>query len=573
MCRSSYGVPLGCESVPAQLESCVGGGFLARSPAAFTALASRTGLRRVLAAYALYDFVEFFVWLAVILWAFQIGGPYLAGLAALVQLVPAAFLAPALASVGDRIPRGSALVVAYAFVAATCAITATALLVSAPIPIVLTASTAVTTGVAVARPIHFAALPQLAATPDELVSANSLSSVADGIFRFFGPVAAGIVVATLGYWQAFVIAMVFCVAAAGLCVGLRSGFAVLDATHKPGGLRAALEGIVTLRGDWGSLALLLVLTVDFVITGSLDVLGVALAGDVLGVGTTGAGLLIGSLGIGGLVGAVMGAWLSRGRRLTPVIVTGGVLEGLGFAAVALLSSPTLAMVVLAVAGTGGAVMLVSGRTLLQRAIDDRVLARVFAIQESTTLIGTAVGAMLAPLLIARFSVLGAFVPLGLGCVLLALLGVVLIKRVDARAVYRPHEISLLRGVSFLAHLPQYDLERLAKNARWDVVVPGTIVVRQGELGRFFYVIADGEFNVSVDGELRPVLLGPGAGFGEIALLRVVPRTATITSVTSARLLALEACDFLAAVTGSADGHAIAGEVTATHLARDLDVRR
>lgn len=157
--------------------------------------------------------------------------------------------------------------------------------------------------------------------------------------------------------------------------------------------------------------------------------------------------------------------------------------------------------------------------------------------------------------------------------LLALLRVVLIKRVDARAVYRPHEISLLRGVSFLAHLPQYDLERLAKNARWDVVVPGTVVVRQGELGRFFYVIADGEFNVSVDGELRPVLLGPGAGFGEIALLRVVPRTATITSVTSARLLALEASDFLAAVTGSADGHAIAAEVTATHLAGDLDARR
>ncbi len=546
---------------------------MARLPAAFTALASRTGLRPVLAAYALFDFVEFFVWLAIILWAFEIGGAYLAGLAALVQLVPAAFLAPALASVGDRIPRGTALVVAYTFVGATCAITAMALLASAPTPVVLAASTVVTTGIAVVRPIHFAALPQLAATPDELVSANSLSSVADGIFRFVGPVAAGIVVATLGYWQAFVIATVFCVVAVGLCARLRSGFAVLDATHKPGSLRAALGGIVTLWGDWGSLVLLLVLTVDFVITGSLDVLGIALAGEVLGVGATGAGLLIGSLGVGGLVGAVMGASLSRGRRLAPVIVTAGVLEGLGFAAVALFSSPRPAMVVLAMAGTGGAVMLVSGRTLLQRATDDRVLARVFAIQESTTLIGTALGAILAPLLIDRFSVLGAFVPLGLGCALLALVGVVLVKRVDARAVYRPTEISLLRGVSFLSHLPQYDLERLAKSARWDVVVPGTVVVRQGDPGRRFYVIADGEFNVSVDGVRRPVPLGPGAGFGEVALLRVVPRTATITAVTSARLLTLEASDFLAAVTGSADGHATAAEVAATHLARDVNARR
>jgi MFS family permease len=546
---------------------------VARTPAAFTAftaLTSRTGLRRVLVAYALYDFVQFFVWLAIIFWSFHVGGAYLAGVAALVQMVPAAVLAPALASVGDRIPRGMALVVAYTFVGATCAITAMVLYTSAPIAVVLTAATAVTTGLAIVRPIHFAALPQLAATPDELVSANSLSSVADGIFRFLGPVAAGIVSATLGYWQVFVIAAALCLLAAGCCIGLRSGSAVLDTAHEPGGLRAALGGIATLWGDWGSLALLMVLTVDFVVTGALDVLGVAFAGDVLGVGATGAALVIGSLGIGGLVGAVMGASLSRGRRLAPVIVTGAVIEGLGFAAVALFRSPPPAMLVLAMAGTGGAIMLVSGRTLLQRATDDRVLARVFAVQESTTMIGTAAGAMLAPLLITRFSVAGAFVPLGIGCALLALLGVVLIKRVDAAAVYRPQEISLLRGVSFLSHLPEYDLERLAKNARWEVVVPGTVVVHQGDPGRLFYVIADGEFSVSVDGELRPVVLGPGVGFGEIALLRVVPRTATITSMTSARLLALDASDFLAAVTGSADGHAIAASVAATHLARDLN---
>ena len=79
--------------------------------------------------------------------------------------------------------------------------------------------------------------------------------------------------------------------------------------------------------------------------------------------------------------------------------------------------------------------------------------------------------------------------------------------------------------------------------------------------------------MTVDGERRPVALGPGAGFGEIALLHAVPRTATVTAETPGRLLVVEADDFLAAVTGSADGHAIATEVTSAHLARDRSAPR
>jgi hypothetical protein len=245
-----------------------------------------------------------------------------------------------------------------------------------------------------------------------------------------------------------------------------------------------------------------------------------------------------------------------------------MVEGGAFAAVALVGSLTPAMVLLAAAGTAGAVMIVSGRTLLQRATDDRVLARVFAIQESTTLLGTALGAIVAPLAIDWFSPRGAFVPIGLGCMLVALTGVVFIRRLDARAAYRPQETALLRAVPFLTVLPEYDIERLAKNSHWDVVLPGAVVVAQGDVGRAFYVVAEGEFSVTVDGERRPFTLGAGAGFGEIALLHAVPRTATITALTAGRLLVVDVHDFLAAVTGSADGRAMATEVSERHLDRD-----
>jgi len=147
-----------------------------------------------------------------------------------------------------------------------------------------------------------------------------------------------------------------------------------------------------------------VLTVGYVITGALDVLGVSYAAEVLGIQVTGAGVLIGSVGTGGLVGALPGASLARGRRLASVIVLGDAVEGL------------------ALAGTAGTVMLVSGRTLLERSTDGRVPARVFAIQESATPLGTALGGVPGPRAIAWFSPRGGFVPIGLACALLAVTG-------------------------------------------------------------------------------------------------------------------------------------------------------
>jgi CRP-like cAMP-binding protein len=72
----------------------------------------------------------------------------------------------------------------------------------------------------------------------------------------------------------------------------------------------------------------------------------------------------------------------------------------------------------------------------------------------------------------------------------------------------------------------------------------------------------------VHGVERPAHLTAPGWFGEIALLQDIPRTATVTAVTPARLLRVEAADFLAAVTGSADGRALANEVSLRHLARD-----
>lgn len=533
-----------------------------------SALRSRTGLRRVLLAYGFYNLVEIACWLGIVMWAYDKGGASLAGAAAVVQLVPSAVLAPLIASAGDRMSRGTALVLAHGFVALGTGLTWAALAVDAPAAVVIAASTLITTAVAVVRPIHYATIPQLSTSADELVSGNALSSAGEQFAFFAGPIVAGVVVEVWGPSLLLLSALVGSVIGTLLCMRLR-----LDAPEAPAedaseGFRATFEGFIALKGDWGSLSLLLLMTIPFVLGGALDVLGVAYSEEVLGQGETGAGFVIGAIGVGGLVGAVVATGFAGRRRLAPTITLVGVVTGALFGAVVLASTLALAMTLIALVGLGGAVLMVCGRTLLQRSTDDRVLSRVFAVQESAALLGLAVGAAVVPFLIERFGVAGAFVPIGLLAALIVLVGSVAVRRLDVRAVFRPRETGLLRRVPFFAVLPAYELERLAQKARWIEVGEGTDVVRQGEPGEDFFVAEQGRYAVTVDGVRKSHELGSDASFGEIALLHSVARTATVTALEPGRLLAVGAPDFLAAVTGSADGHALAREVAGAHVARD-----
>ena len=191
------------------------------------------------------------------------------------------------------------------------------------------------------------------------------------------------------------------------------------------------------------------------------------------------------------------------RRLSPVVALGGIVIGLGVAAVALTTRIGPASVCLLLAGVGGSVAMVAGRTLLQRVTDDRLLARIFAVQEGTSLLGFAVGAAIAPALVDGLSPAAAFVPVGIGAVMLTVIGLVVMRRLDSRAVPMPREVALLRRVPFLAVLPEYDLERLARASTWVDVSAGEEVIRQGDAGDRFYVIESGEFAVTVDAAPRP----------------------------------------------------------------------
>jgi predicted MFS family arabinose efflux permease len=544
-------------------------------PTTLRALSSRSGLRRAVVAYGLYGLVELSCWFAIILYAFARGGPQLAGLVAVAQVVPAAFVAPVLSGYAERLPRGTALVMGYGSIAIITAITSLALLADAPTAVIVLLATVNTTAIAVVRPIHFAALPQLSRGPEELVSANALATIADGLALFAGPIAAGLLTQAVGTWLVFFCACLIAGAATALCLRLGLTSATreeIEEEEEAPEWRAAIDGLSSLWGDWAALALLAIMATKFVVAGASDVLGVTFSEEVLHQGESGAGVMLAGLGIGALIGGAMSASFAVRRTLSPIVGICGLAIGISVSAVAVMTILPPAMAALTITGLGGSLLMISGRTLLQRTTDGRVMTRVFAVQESTSLLGVAVGAAAAPLLVDWLHPPGAWAVLGACLALLAVVALVFIRSLDGRAILLPDEIALLRRVPFLSVLPAYELERLARSARWTDVTTDQDVIRQGEAGDQFYVIGDGEFEVTIDGRTRPDRLMQGQSFGEIALLYAVPRTATVTARTDGRLLALSKDDFLAAVTGSEDGAAIATEISEAYLARDRERR-
>lgn len=527
--------------------------------------APNSRIRRALLAYLITAFVEFATWLAILLVAYREGGPVLVGVASVVMLVPAIILIPLAAGIGDRMHRSRALALTHVTIAVTSALTGLMLVVDAPFWATLIVATLLNVAVGVARPMHFAMLPLLADRPGDMVSANALSSSLDGVALFVGYVAAGVLTDHLGAWAVLMLCAGLASIAALLVGALNTPAAPISDDDVPGQILEALGGFVSLRRSAGALALLLLTAVMSVVEGANDALTVTFNDQVLGLTESTAGLIAGAYGIGLAIGGVTIASLARRRHLAPVVLGGALLMGLAQAAVSALGSlgPTVAMLVFI--GVGVSMIIVSARTLLQRSTDDTVLARVLGVQEGVELLGLTLGAVVGPLLVQLIGPSQAFLPLGALVALFGLLSFAAIRRLDARSVPREDEITLLHQVPFLSALQPYELERLARRSTWLDVPAGTRVITQGEVGDSYYVVDSGGFSVTVNGSIRDHELTAGDGFGEIALLHEVPRTASVTALSRSRLLRISAEDFLSTVLPNAAG---------TRLARTLaDARR
>jgi MFS family permease len=490
---------------------------------------------------------ELATWVALLVWAFDEGGATATGIIALAQLIPAAIVAPVGSVLGDRWTHRRALVVSQALQAVACAAVWAALVAEASLVVVCGLSGALAAALAMTRPVYYSALPELADDPEELTALNSLSSTVEGFADFIGPLIAGVLLATHG--AEWVLLSMAVLSAAGACVSLTLPSVRIIAAEDSSRYFALLRsGVLTLAHDRSVALLTLLVGAGFAVIGMLDILAVVLALDVLDAGAGSPGLLASAVGVGGMLGAALSIALIGRRRLAPAVVAGAGFAGLPLVIASASSALWQALILFALAGAGTAFLAVAIRTLTQRVVAPQVLTRVFGLQEAMLLAGTAAGAAAATALVGFLGPTTAFVAGGLFLPLAAALIWPWIRRLDDRSTAPGAVFDLLRRISIFSALPQSSVELLARELTMEQVPEGHAVVTQGEPGDRYYLIEEGAVSVLVDGdEVRT--LGPGEGFGEIALLRRVPRTATVRATTPVTLQALERETFLSVVTG------------------------
>jgi len=532
---------------------------------AFGSLAGNRALLRVLAAYLLFILTEYAVWIAMLVFAYKRGGTAVAGLVAVAQLVPAAVVAPVAAALADRRSPLFLLAGGYLVQAAAMAGTAAAIGTGSPLAAyaaAVVASTAVTT----TRPAQSALIPSLAATPDQLTAAN----VVAGWLEAAGAAAAGLVVGVLislaGVGSVFAVCAGLGLVAALLVAGLRvAGLAGAEqGAEEP--TAGAAEGLRLAVRQPRLRLMLALLTADAIVLGALDLLVVILALTVLGRPPGWAGYLEFAFGVGAVLAATVSAMLV-GRRLGGPILAAALVFSGALAAVAF--GPGLAgtVVLLAMAGAGHLLLEVATRTLLQRSVPPQLIGRIFGVLEGFTMAGLAVGALLVPVLAhlggSRLAVLGVAAVLPLA----AVAGGRAVFRLDAGTAVPVVEIALLRSLPLFAELPAPAIEGLAAALRPVRLDAGAVLIRQGDPGDAYFAIAAGELDAEQNGRFLG-RYGRGDGVGEIALLRAVPRTATVIAHTPATVYQLDRNLFLTAVLGHAPTRRQAEGIAAARLATD-----
>ena len=279
--------------------------------AIFRLVMSNPRLRRAVIAFAAFNLADWARWLSVLIYAFTRGGAVEAGAVSLLQLLPAALVAPLAASLGDRFRRDRVLVASYVAQASFMVAAAAAILIGTPAPVVYGLAVCGACAITLTRPAHGALLPWLARTPAELTAANAVSGTMEGLGILTGQAAAGLVLQFTNPGIALLTAALAASIAAALARSVRmdSSAMVTDRLEQPSTrpaireeLLAGFGAVLRLRGPR---TIVFLLGLAAFAWGALDVLIVVLAFDLLHIGATGVGVLNALAGAGGLAGAAI----------------------------------------------------------------------------------------------------------------------------------------------------------------------------------------------------------------------------------------------------------------------------
>jgi len=502
-------------------------------------------------AYLLFATAEFGTWVAVLVFAYDKGGATLAGIAAALQLLPAAIFAPMLSMAADRVRRDLPLRFGYVAQSLAHGGVAVAMLSDAHVVVVIALAAVAATLVTVTRPAHGSLVPELATRPDEVTAANVVTATAEGLGVLGGPAIAGFILIGGDPGHVFLSMSGFALVAALLVFGVRGRPPLPELAEST--RRNLAAGLRAIRTDRDLRAIVIVGASSFVLVGAFDVLGVILAVDVLRWGEAGAGALASAGGLGALIGAMAAATLV-GRRLSRALLWAVVAAALPVTLLGWLSFAAVVLFFVASAGLQWTEFIT--RTLLQRAAPAITLGRVLGVHEGLAAASLAMGSLLVAAMFAWVGPVTTFVVLGLVLPLACASSWSRIRKLERTTPLRLVEVDLLKKVPTFGRLSPLVLETLAGALDSVVVDKDATVIREGDPGDSLYLIAEGDFIVEKNGK-ELARLGPRDVFGEIALLYDVPRTATVRSAGFGRLYTLGAREFLMSMGATGDAKRVA----------------
>ncbi len=517
--------------------------------AAFTSNARNPNLRRAQLSFLGAWTAEWAFTVALGIVAYRDGGAAAVGLVGLLRMVPSALLAPLLSPIADRGRRERVLILVSTLRGVATAAAALVAAVAGPPAVVYALAVLSTIAATLFRPAHSALLPSLCHSGHELASANVVRGLLDSVATLVGPLLAAVLLQFTGVSVVFGVAAGASLWAAALLLRLDYDAPPRPAApQRPHLVREAIDGIRAVIRSRDLMLVLGLAAAQSLTRGALTVLSVVVAIELLGTGEAGVGTLMTAVGVGAVLGSLVASMLVGTTRLGSWFAVGVALWGLPLTLIGLVPQEVVALFLVAFIGVGNALIDVAGFTLLGRMAPDEVLARVFGVLESLVAVSIGIGAVAASAVIGWGGTRTALVAIGLVCPLLAVASWTRLRRLDEAVGVRDLDVALLQQVPMLRTLPLPSIEQLARGLEPVTVPADHVVFSQGDIGDLFYVIESGEVDVVGDGQVVATL-GPGEGFGEIALLRRTRRTATVRARADLRLQALSTERFLPVVLG------------------------
>ncbi|HET7027107.1 MAG TPA: MFS transporter [Candidatus Limnocylindrales bacterium] len=529
------------------------GGFGARAIGTrilgpYAPLTGNARLTRFLASEFVSSIGDWLYLVALLIVVAKVADPTVLGIVGGVRVLPYVLLSGLGGVIADRFDRRLILIATDVARGGLMLVLAAAILLDASIWLIVAITVLAACGSALAGPTLAAYLPSLTRNESELGPANAAWATLDNIAFIIGPALAGILTATGGAAFAMLLnAATFGVIAVALATLPAMAASSAGGAEVPSPAAPDAPSSVARRDPSLVRRIAAPLLIDVgtsIVGGALGIATVVVAIDQLHGGEQATGLLNAATGIGGVLGGVLAGRLveappARAFGAAGIACVVGLL-GLGVSGALL-----VAIALMAVASAGLLIIDVLNATLLQRLIDDDARGRSSGILHSVGALSFAAGGFAFPVLAGATGVapaLGVIVvagAIGVG------LGLVSLRRSGpmdprTRAAFRALQASPLGALAVAR------LARAAARSTPVHVEPGDIVIRQGDAADAAYVVEEGTFEVTIDGERRRTL-STGALFGELGLLLEAPRSATVTAATNGLLYRLDREAFLSLV--------------------------